>query len=153
MYNDGMRQDPVSGRFIGPSETAETRFWRKVDKSADCWLWTAAHIPLGYGYFWDGRRVIPAHRFAYELLVGPIPKGLVLDHLCRVPACVNPTHMEPVRQQLNTQRGLTGRVSGAQQRAKTRCPKGHPYDDTNTYTNPTTGARHCRICRARSWKR
>ena len=76
--------------------TPEERFWAKVDKTDDCWLWTANRTNAGYGHFWLDRRMVLAHRFAYELLIGPIPDGLTLDHLCRVRACVNPAHLEAV---------------------------------------------------------
>jgi HNH endonuclease len=95
-----------------PSE----RFWAKINKGGPipehrsdlgpCWLWTAA-TNYGYGVFRIDRRSIYAHRYAYELLVGPIPDGLQLDHLCRVPPCVNPTHLEPVTHRENILRGTT----------------------------------------------
>src|SRR5687768_15914191 len=73
------------------------RFWSKVNKrgAGGCWLWAGSTGRGGYGqYFYDGRMRKP-HRIAYELLVGPIPEGLQLDHLCSVRTCVNPTHLEP----------------------------------------------------------
>ena len=60
----------------------------------------------GYGTFWDGERKRLAHVVAYELFVGPVPDGRELDHLCRVPACVRPTHLEPVTHAENLRRGL-----------------------------------------------
>ena len=96
----------------------EDRFWVKVDKNGPvpaarpdlgpCWLWTGTKLPKGYGsfYYLAGRRAY-AHRFAYELLVGPIPADRPqIDHLCRVTSCVNPTHLEPVTNRENTLRGL-----------------------------------------------
>ena len=77
------------------------RFWAKVDKTETCWLWTGGQS-AGYGRFgFKGRPNLGAHRFAYELLVGPIPPGLDLDHLCRVRNCVNPDHLEPVTRREN----------------------------------------------------
>lgn len=143
-----MLHDPSTGRFVGPSETAEQRFWKKVHKTDSCWIWTAAKNSRGYGSFWDGERLTCAHRFSYEIAKGMIDSRLELDHLCRNPSCVNPDHLEPVDHRMNMQRGITGLKSGAQQRAKTHCPQGHPYDETNTYINPTTGARHCKICKS-----
>ena len=70
------------------------RFWSKVDKSDDCWLWTA-YTESGYGRFWlgGGKRVM-AHRYSYEQLVGPIPDGYDLDHKTTCPrTCVNPAHL------------------------------------------------------------
>lgn len=61
-----------------------------------CWLWTGTIERTGYGRFWLGGRQEIAHRASYALLIGPIPEGLTIDHLCRVRACVNPDHLEPV---------------------------------------------------------
>jgi hypothetical protein len=86
------------------------RFWLKVDRQdqGECWRWTGA-VAGGYGRFWIGPgrargRPVQAHRFAYELLVGPIPDGLTIDHLCLNKLCVNPAHMEPVTGAENSRR-------------------------------------------------
>lgn len=82
----------------------EERFWANVIKGPTCWEWTGAQVGRAnekYGH----TRMGMAHRVAYELLVGPIPKGLVLDHLCRNRLCVNPAHLEPVTQRTNILRG------------------------------------------------
>jgi hypothetical protein len=86
----------------------EQRFWRHVvrDPDTECWEWTAARKNGGYGSFAIGKGNVYAHRFAYEMLVGPIPEGLELDHLCRNRGCVNPDHLEPVTRQVNVLRGL-----------------------------------------------
>lgn len=83
------------------------RFWAYVPDRPDdgCWLWTG-HTNGSYGVFWDGERHRLTHRFAYELVLGPIPEGLVLDHLCRTPRCVRPDHLEPVTQQENVRRAF-----------------------------------------------
>jgi hypothetical protein len=75
--------------------TREQRFWKKVDKSGDCWNWTGTVNADGYGQFWkgNGKRCEPAHRYAYRLLVGTIPEGLQIDHICHNPPCVNPDHL------------------------------------------------------------
>ena len=126
------------------------RFWAKVDKSGDCWLWTGAKSSAGYGSFRVGRGGVGAHRIAYELAVGPIPAGLELDHLCRVRHCVNPNHMEPVSHSENTHRGETVAASNA---AKTHCPQGHEYTDENVRRGRLMkyGYRQCRICH-NNWK-
>lgn len=122
------------------TKTTEERFWSYVDKAGPdgCWLWTGTRKATGYGRFYvsPDRRDEAAHRFAYELLVGQIPDGLHVDHLCRVTRCVNPDHLEPVTQQENNRR---------QAAARTHCPNGHPYDEANTYVSKRTG-RLCRIC-------
>ena len=83
------------------------RFWPKVEFTGFCWNWTAGTSAKGYGCFrlggHDGKRT-SAHRVAYELLVGPIPDGLELDHLCRNRRCVNPDHLEPVTGDENKRR-------------------------------------------------
>lgn len=90
----------------------EDRFWSKVDKTGDCWLWTAGTSSLcHYGYFWDGKSMVPAHRFAYGLLVGSV-FGLQLDHRHTCPKhCVNPEHLRPVTHKQNQENrvGATAR--------------------------------------------
>jgi hypothetical protein len=81
----------------------DDRFWSKVDARGVCWEWTGWRDKDGYGGCGDGR----AHRVAWTKLVGPVPEGLVLDHLCRNPPCVNPDHLEPVTPKVNTARGRT----------------------------------------------
>ena len=107
-----------------------------------CWIWQASTTHNGYGQFWVGGRMVKAHRFAYEMFVGPIPEGLELDHLCRVRNCVNPAHMEPVTHAENVRRGESFSAINA---GKTHCPHGHAYDAENTYVKPN-GWRHCRAC-------
>jgi hypothetical protein len=73
--------------------TAEERFWAHVEKTENCWLWTAGCDAHGYGQFGIGRKVIYVHRFAYELLIGPIPATYRIDHRCHNTVCVNPQHL------------------------------------------------------------
>ena len=84
-----------------------------------------------------------AHVFAYKLLVGVVPGGLELDHLCRVPACVNPAHLEPVTHAENLMRSPVAPT--AINARKTHCPQGHPYVAGNTYYR-ANGHRHCKTC-------
>lgn len=76
-----------------------------------CWIWQGADSGRGYRRYHEGATTKPAHRAIYEKRNGPIPDGLHLDHLCRVPACVNPEHLEPVTGQVNTQRGEAAKLS------------------------------------------
>ncbi len=121
----------------------EERLLTKIamDAETGCWVWTGTKTSTGYGVIHeggvDGGRRLRAHRVAYELFVGPIPEGLVLDHLCRNPLCVNPEHLEPVTIGENVRRGEPPN--------RTQCPRGHAYDDDNTYRRPS-GGRVCRTC-------
>jgi len=127
------------------------RFWLKVDKTRTCWLWTASRDPKGYGRFKLNDRPVLAHRFAYETLIGPIPDGLQLDHLCRTRNCVNPSHLEPVSNRDNALRGTGHTAANA---AKTHCLNGHEFTPENTRVKPPSpvlpfGARQCRECERR----
>lgn len=107
----------------------------------DCWVWVASGSPNGYGQIsWQGKTTL-SHRLAYRLLIGPIPQGLTLDHLCRNRRCVNPGHLEPVTGLENVRRGHAGK----RERERTHCAKGHPYNLTNTYWYGRK--RQCLICR------
>lgn len=119
------------------------RFYAKVDKGGQCWLWTGAINGHGYGHIKIAGRMQYAHRVAYELEVGPIPDGLVLDHLCRNRSCVNPDHLEPVPHRANVLRGEGATASHARQES---CKRGHPFDAANTYA--WNGRRICRACRS-----
>lgn len=134
--------------------SVEVRFWSKVAFPScedDCWLWTAAHDLDDYGLFWPahGHRTL-AHRFAYELTRSPIPPGLQIDHLCRNPSCVNPTHLEVVTSRENTMRGENFSAVNAR---KTHCIHGHPFNMANTYSDPNSTRRACRQCRAEGHRR
>lgn len=118
------------------------RFKSRVQQRPDgCWEWLGHIDRAGYGGYKSGGHYWMAHRFAYETLVGPIPEGLEIDHLCRVRACVNPDHLEPVTHTVNIRRRFTD---------YTHCVNGHEFTEANTYTRPS-GHRDCRICiRARA---
>ena len=93
----------------GRDRTDAERFWAMVQKTSTCWLWTGSLKVEGYGHFRADGGMWRAHRWAYENGVGPIPAGLTLDHLCRVRACVRPSHLEPVTQGENNRRGRLAR--------------------------------------------
>lgn len=120
----------------------EERFWQKVEKTEGCWLWTA-YAYRGYGRFVIGGKVRQAHRVAYECATGPIPDGYQIDHLCRNPSCVNPSHLEAVPRLVNVQRGLKGVLH-------TVCSKGHLLEEGGMYARPNISAgsvRNCLRCR------
>lgn len=116
------------------------RFWAKVAKADGCWGWTAARYQ-GYGVFNVSGQARLAHRLAYEEMVGPIPEGLTLDHLCRNRGCVNPAHLEPVTLAENVLRGMSPPAVNAR---KTHCPHGHEYAGSNLAMK--AGTRRCLAC-------
>ena len=124
------------------TEIAAARFWGRVNKTSTCWLWTGPTDQDGYGLVSIQNKSRRVHRLAYEMLVGPIPEGLTLDHLCRTPSCVNPAHLEPVTSRVNTLRGFNPPAINAR---KTHCKRGHAYTPENTMLL-TKGRRFCREC-------
>src|SRR5947209_2044527 len=96
----------IMPRGIYPRPSIEQRIWSKVEKTASCWNWNGSKL-RGYGLFrvHSPQSMTYAHRFVYESIVGPIPEGLELDHLCRNPSCVNPDHLEAVPHKVNVLRG------------------------------------------------
>lgn len=106
-----------------------------------CWIWRGTTDAHGYGEIGLGGDRAPTrkvHRVAYEQLVGPIPEGLTIDHLCRTPSCVNPEHLEPVPLTVNIQRGWAARPH----RLAGICRNGHAMTPENT----TDGKNRCREC-------
>jgi hypothetical protein len=130
--------------------TVAARFWAKVAKTDTCWLWTASQNGRGYGQFGIGsrtdgtKRPVLAHRYAYELAVGPIPAGLQIDHLCRVTLCVNPSHLEPVTARVNNHRSNAAVATRERHQTQTHCLRGHQFDIANTLYSG--GQRVCRAC-------
>lgn len=135
----------------------EYRFWSRVDRNGPintwkpelgpCWLWLGSRRrDGGYGQIHvsynaaDRSRVVKfAHVYSYELMVGPIPVGLELDHLCRTIMCVNPTHLEPVTSDENKHRAKAFRLA-----TQLTCSRGHPWKGNTVPTSD--GSRVCREC-------
>lgn len=120
------------------------RFWSRVEKTPTCWVWTGARLPNGYGCVSFKCQRLLAHRVSFTSMKREIEPQLVLDHLCRNPSCVRPTHLEVVTQRENTLRGIG---PAARNIKKTACLRGHPFDVHNTYHNKH-GHRICRACHA-----
>lgn len=127
------------------------------EPNTGCWLWLGNLDRDGYGRINmrdPYKRWRPAHRIAYESFVGPIPQGLQIDHLCRVPSCVNPEHLDAVTQRVNILRGIGASAQAARQ---TTCVHGHSLVDPANVC-PRGNGRRCRACnreamRARKAKR
>ena len=129
-------------------ESAEVlgRLFSKITVNADgCWLWDGATVN-GYGSI-NSRKAGSrrAHRVAYEILVGAVPDGLDLDHLCRVRNCINPTHLEPVTRTENILRGLGPLVTRERNRRRTHCKRGHELTPENT--GRQRAGRFCKACK------
>lgn len=123
------------------------RFWSKVEvpyQPSCCWVWTSTLSPKGYG-LWSIWKMgnLPAHRIAYTLLLGPIPDGFQLDHLCRNRSCVNPDHLRTVTNRENVLAGFGHTAINAR---KTHCNRGHEYT-LETTINERRGTRACRLCK------
>lgn len=134
-----------------PRPTLLERLMAKVERAVgplDCWEWTGFKNKLGYGRFYVDRAngIRQAHRVSYELHVGPIPDGLVIDHLCRNPGCVNPGHLEPVTNAENVRRGDNSDVTRQRHRERRTCAQGHPLFGDNVRIVKRDGARACREC-------
>ena len=144
------RGQHLVGGAVVAHRTPLQRFWARVDREGPggCWLWPTVDRQTGYGRISVGGSAQSTHRFAYQTFVGPIPEGYVVDHLCRVRACCNPAHLEPVTNRENTIRGLAPLLARTRHAATTCCPSGHPYDEANTYYN-RNGQRSCRACARR----
>ncbi len=134
----------------GTSPTFAARVFSYVDFSGDCWEWTGAKDD-GYGVIGKGGRGagnIGAHCAVWLLLVGAIPAGLQLDHLCRNHGCVNPGHLEPVAAAVNKARGFSPAVLYSLRKT---CSEGHPLDGVLGARGGRERCRYCKTCaRARA---
>jgi hypothetical protein len=128
-------------------ERTASRFWRKVERGAPdaCWSWTGTRHSKGYGSFSLHGRQVLAHRVAWQAVRGPIPSGLVVDHLCQQPLCQNPLHMALVTAGENV---LRGRGPTAVNARRSHCPAGHVYDGRGW-----RGERRCLACQRAACRR
>jgi hypothetical protein len=113
-------------------------FQSRAIRGAGCWLWSGPHNPEGYGRLYAAGAQHYAHRLAYELLVGPIPEGLEIDHLCQNPGCCNPKHLEPVTHAEN-QRRIAERTTACRR-------MGHDWTDPRNVRTRKNGRRYCAEC-------
>ena len=127
----------------------ELKLWSKLIISTtsfydntSCLEWAGYTTEGGYGTLWN-KKTVYVHRTVYEMLVGPIPKKLQLDHLCRNRRCANVLHLEPVTSRENTMRGESLQAKNS---VKTHCKRNHEFTPENTYTTGK-GSRQCRICK------
>lgn len=130
---------------MGVPEKDMARFFSKIlFVPGSCWFWLGGVTQRqGYGRFWFNGKEWPAHRFSYEIAAGKLPKTLVLDHLCREPACVNPLHLEPTSAGDNVMRGMS---PAAQRHRALVCKRGHSYADPANVSMLANGERRCRTC-------
>ena len=133
------------------SESFLGRLLDKFTIGDDCWEWTGARIPEGYGVIMRDGQNVGAHRAMYEYFVGPIPEGHQIDHLCKNTGCVRPGHLEAVTGWENRRRGNSPWGVNAR---REECASGHEFTEENTYIR-TNGHRTCRECvrqANRAWK-
>lgn len=129
------------------------RFVDKIIPTGRCWVWKGAKnpgrkrktTPIPRGVFNFNGKAVLAHRWIYQQLIGPIPNGLELDHLCRNPSCVRPSHLQAVTHSENVKRGTSWHHFVQLAKKIQNCPQGHPYNDDNTYIDIKNG-RHCKMC-------
>lgn len=131
---------------MSEDEIYERRFWIKALPIPfhECWEWSANSYSNGYGQFQLNGKPHLAHRIAYELVNGPIPKGLVVRHKCDNPSCIKPEHLE-LGTQFDNIRDMVKRGRHTNS-VKTECKSGHPFDSLNTYVT-SSGKRQCKACR------
>ena len=138
------------------------RFWNKVQPCpiTGCWLWVGATGKNGHAQLRNQGKTDYSYRVSYRTLVGSIPSGLELDHLCRTTQCVNPQHLEPVtheenmrRSPLGFQNNKTQRELSARSRAKASplCKNGHPFDKRIGGKKPQSACSICRLAYQRAY--
>lgn len=111
-----------------------------------CWIWIGAKAGRNYGVVQYNGKMKYAHNVVREILIGKMPEGMEPDHLCRLPCCVNPHHIEPVTHKENLRRSSAIESMRKWAKSITHCPRGHVYDSDNTFVHKNK--RSCRKCRA-----
>jgi hypothetical protein len=122
----------------------------KAPGSNSCWEYQGSRDRYGYGRAYLNGKQTGAHRVAYVLHQGPIPLGLVIDHLCRNPCCVNPAHLEPVTPRENALRGISFSAINAR---KVTCIHGHSLTDPSNVYRQNGQRRQCRRCNCNAVRR
>lgn len=131
----------------------EARFWAKVDKSGECWVWTGRLNQYGYGYFHIGKKSQLAHRLAYVFAGGTLTPNIILHHTCGHRACVNSEHLEPMTLSGHTSNHRRGQpIPYGQRVLSMSCRNGHPFTEETTYWRKD-GGRRCRICQQEQHER
>ena len=138
------KSQPVAVKTADGLLYIPARIRDKIRFGSGCWKWTGSNdkYTQPYGMTWDGQKVVRAHRLMYEIANGPIPDGLVLDHLCKNTLCVRPSHLEAVTLTENVMRGD---AYGPRAVRTNRCKRGHEFTPENTRTDKL-GRRTCRTC-------
>lgn len=143
MTNNGKSPEEIIASF---EDGFLFRLFSRIQFTKNCWLWLGQKTGDGYGLIRrkdDKNKSYRVHRVIYEIFIDDIPKGLVLDHLCRTPSCVNPLHLEAVTCKENILRGIG---PTANNKRKTHCAKGHKLEGKNLLKSATLGYRRCRTC-------
>jgi hypothetical protein len=123
------------------------RFLMRVEPcpTTGCWLWTSYGDKDGYGFFYAAKKLNRAHRYIYERVTGEIPEGMVLDHVCRNRACVNPDHLRVVTPRENVFVGESAALAKRNKNA-THCIRGHEFTPENTSIRTAANKRSCKKC-------
>ena len=131
---------------MGRAQNSAASVLAKIDKGAGCWVWTGSCLPSGYGKVTVNFKTKLVHRVVYEELVGEIPAGLQLDHICENKSCANPSHLAPSTARTNTLRSNNPTAINFRKKA---CIRGHALSGENLYMTPD-GRRQCRECRKKA---